>query len=53
MRRVFSAVATFLMLVSCVGKEDNLVLERDQIHELAIKESPEKAHALFQEFADK
>ncbi len=53
MRRVFSAVATFLMLVSCVGKEDNLVLERDQIHELAMRESPEKAHALFQEFADK
>ncbi len=53
MRRVFSAVAAFLMLVSCVGKEDNLVLERDQIHELAMRESPEKAHALFQEFADK
>lgn len=53
MRRVFSAVAAFLMLVSCVGKEDNLVLERDQIHELAMRESPEKAHALFQAFADK
>ena len=53
MRRVVTAAVVGLILVSCVGKEDNLVLERDQIHELAIKESPEKAHALFQEFADK
>ena len=53
MRRVVTAAAVGLILFSCTGTKDNIYVQRDRIHDMAIKESPEKAHALFQEFADK
>ena len=53
MRRVVTAAAVGLILISCTGTKDNIYVQRDRIHDMAIKESPEKAHALFQEFADK
>lgn len=53
MRRAFSVVATVLVLFSCGGKEEDLYTLRGKIHDVAMKESPEKAHALFQEYADR
>lgn len=53
MRRVIAVIATVLVLFSCGRKEEDLYTLRGKIHDVAMKESPEKAHALFQEFADK
>lgn len=41
-----------MLLVSCGQQETDIYKQRDRIHQMAMKESPEKAHALFREFAD-
>ena len=41
-----------MLLVSCGQQETDIYKQRYRIHQMAMKESPEKAHALFREFAD-
>ena len=45
-------LAIIMMAVSCGKQEPDLYQKRDEIHQMAMKESPEKAHAMFLEFAD-
>ncbi len=53
MKRVTVIFAFLLLLVSCrEQREADIYARRDRIHDMAMKESPEKAHALFLEFAD-
>ena len=52
MKRPGKLIALMLFLVSCGTQEKDLYVVRGQIHNLAMKESPEKAHALFLKFAD-
>lgn len=51
--RLIGALSTIIMLlVSCGQQETDIYKQRYRIHQMAMKESPEKAHALFREFAD-
>lgn len=52
MKRLSAVLTIILILVSCREQETDLYMQRDRIHQIALKESPEKAHAMFQHFAD-
>ena len=52
MSRSGAILAVILILISCGKREVDFFAQRNSIHQMAMKESPEKAHALFLGFAD-
>ena len=53
MKPFCAIVALSLMSVFCSQQETDIYAIRQKVHLIALKESPEKAHQLFQELADK